>query len=82
MMDNEILERILLELQKHTHILDKHTNILDRHTEILDKHSVILDKHSEIFTVHTREIQSIHKSVDNLETKLTKRIESIERKIG
>lgn len=75
-MDNEILEKILLELQKHTHILDKH---------------------SEILTDHTREIQSIHKSVDKLEntvnkwifsemdrleTKLTKPIESIERKIG
>jgi hypothetical protein len=101
---NAILEQILLELQKHTGILDKHTEILDHHTKLLDEHTKILgehtkilDEHTIILDDHTREIKSVKKSVDTLdntvnkwvfseidrlETKLTKRIEDLEKRIS
>lgn len=44
---NEILEKILMELQKHSDILVKHTNILNEHTrelKLMRKEIDTLDK--------------------------------------
>jgi hypothetical protein len=73
---NAILEQILLELQKHTSILAEHTRILDEHTR-----EIKLVKKS-VDTLDNTVNKWVFSEMDRLETKLTKRIEDLEKKIS